>query len=91
VAFDSPGESLPLGGKSGVGHRPLADDVADVRRRLNDSPLDFEGGLLFAPVLELCAGCELRNEVGAMALEPLVWVMSGRAQAVQFQLDPLDV
>lgn len=40
---------------------------------------------------ELCASCQLRREFGAMAFEPLVWVTSGRVQALQFQLDPLDV
>ena len=59
--------------------------------RLDDGPLDFIGDLLFAPVLELCAGCELAHKVGAMAAEPLVWVTSGRMQATQFQLDPLGV
>ena len=54
--------------------------------RLDDGPLDFIGDLLFAPVLELCAGCELAHKVGAMAPEPLVWVTSGRMQATQFQL-----
>lgn len=74
VAFDTPGKPVPLIGSSGVGSWPLADDVADVLRRLDDGSLDLVGDLLFAPVLELHGGGELSHEFRAVVLEPSLWV-----------------
>jgi hypothetical protein len=82
VAFDSSCELLPVLDNPGVGNRPLADHVADVLRRPDDGLLDLEGDVLVSPVLELRASGESGHEFLAVALEPLVWVTSGRLQPV---------
>ena len=91
VAFDASREPFPLVGELEVGDRRFADRIADVFWRLRNGPLELVGDLLFPPALELSLGCELYDEVVGVMFEPFVRVTSGRAQPLEFELDPAGV
>lgn len=91
MAFDASREPFPLVGELRIGNRSFADHAADVFCRLRNGPLDLVGDVLFAPAFEFSFGRELHDQVVGVMSEPFVGVTSGRAQSLEFQIDPVGV